>query len=72
MPASTRRSSIQLRIFLTILVVLLTGMVLAAGMTWLSVQQLYLATQRENLLAQAELTARVEQGEPLRATGHLR
>jgi two-component system sensor histidine kinase BaeS len=38
---------------------------LAAALGWLAVEQLYLDTQRENLLAQAELTASALQGSPL-------
>lgn len=59
------RMPIQLRISLTILFVLLLGMGLAAGFAWLSVEQLFLTTLRENLLAQAELTAAAFQGTPL-------
>jgi heavy metal sensor kinase len=57
--------SIRLRLFLTILAVLLLGMVLAAGLAWLSVEQLFLANLRENLLAQASLTASALQGSPI-------
>jgi len=48
---------IRLRLSLSFLVVLLTGMGLAAGLAWTAVEQLYLATQRENLIAQARLSA---------------
>ncbi len=51
------RTPIQLRLSLTTLAVLLLGMGLAAVLSWLAVEQLYLNTQQENLLAQAELTA---------------
>ncbi|MBI9046371.1 MAG: HAMP domain-containing protein [Anaerolineaceae bacterium] len=51
------RTPIQLRLSLTTLAVLLLGMGLAAVLTWLAVEQLYLKTQQENLLAQAQLTA---------------
>ncbi|MBN1453948.1 MAG: HAMP domain-containing protein [Anaerolineales bacterium] len=51
------RTPVQLRLSLTTLVVLLFGMGIAAVLAWLSVEQLYLKTQRENLLAQAQLTA---------------
>ena len=61
------RTPIQLRLFLTILIVLLFGMGLAAGFAWLSVEQLFLSTLRENLLAQAELTAAALQDQPLPA-----
>lgn len=42
---------------MTTLVALLLGMGLAAVLVWLAVERLYLDTQRENLLAQAQLTA---------------
>jgi len=56
------RTPIQLRLSLTTLGVLLFGMGLVAVMTWLAVEQLYLNSQRENLLAQAQLTAAALQG----------
>lgn len=56
------RTPIQLRLSLTTLAVLLLGMGLAAVLSWLAVEQLYLNTQRENLLAQARLTASALQG----------
>lgn len=59
------RTPIQLRLSLTTLAVLLLGMGLAAALSWLAVERLYLDTQRENLLAQAELTAAALQGSPL-------
>ena len=40
---------IQLRLSLTTLAVLLLGMGLAAVLSWLAVEQLYLNTQQENL-----------------------
>jgi signal transduction histidine kinase len=48
---------IRLRLSLSFLVVLLIGMGLAAGLAWVAVERLYLATQVENLIAQARLTA---------------
>jgi signal transduction histidine kinase len=62
------RTSIQLRLSLTALAVLLLGMGLAAALSWLAVEGLYLDTQRENLLAQARLTASALQGSPLPET----
>ena len=56
------RTPVQLRLSLTTLGVLLFGMSLVALLTWLAVEQLYLSTQRENLLAQAQLTASALQG----------
>ena len=52
------------RLFSSFLLVLLAGMVIAALLSWLAVEQLYLDTQRENLLAQAQLTAATLQGYP--------
>ena len=53
------------RLTLTTLVVLLLGMGLSGVLSWLAVEQLYLNTQQENLLAQAQLTASALQGAPL-------
>ncbi len=51
------RLPIRLRLFLSFLVVLLIGMGLSAGLAWVVVERLYLATQKDNLIAQAQLTA---------------
>ncbi|KAA3642290.1 MAG: sensor histidine kinase [Chloroflexi bacterium] len=59
------RTPIQLRLSLTIFAVLLLGMALAGVLAWQSVETLFLNTQRENLLAQAQLTASTVQGAPL-------
>ncbi len=59
------RLPVRLHFTLGYLVVLLLGMSLTAGLTWFTVEQLYLATQSENLLAQAALTAAALQGEQL-------
>ena len=59
------RTPIQFRLSMTTLTVLLLGMGLAAALTWLAVERLFLATQRENLLAQAQLTASALGGAPL-------
>ena len=48
---------IQQKISLSFLLVLLLGGGLAIGLTWTAVGQLYLNTQKDNLLAQARLTA---------------
>jgi hypothetical protein len=45
------------RLLIHSLAILLLGMGLAALLAWRSVERLYIATQRENLLAQASLTA---------------
>lgn len=62
------RSPIQLRLSLTTLGVLLLGMGLAAALTWFAVEGLYLSAQRENLIAQAQLTAAALPGTSLPIT----
>lgn len=57
--------TIRARLSLNYLLVLLLGMTLAGVLVWLAVEQLYLNTQRENLLAQARLIAAALQGSPL-------
>jgi signal transduction histidine kinase len=57
--------SIRTRLSLNYLLVLAFGMALAGSLAWLAVERLYLATQRENLLAQARLIATALQGSPL-------
>jgi len=56
------RTSLRIRLFLNTLAVLLAGMTLAAVLSWLAVERLYISTQQENLLAQARLTAMALQG----------
>jgi signal transduction histidine kinase len=51
------RIPIRLRLTISFLVVLLIGMGLAAALAWGAVERLYLTTQKENLIAQARLTA---------------
>jgi signal transduction histidine kinase len=58
-------TSIRARLSLSTLVVLFLGMSLAAALAWMAVGRLYLETQRENLLAQARLTAAALQYAPL-------
>jgi signal transduction histidine kinase len=58
---------LQSRLTLSSLAVLLIGMGLAASLSWLAVEQLYLDSQRDNLLAQARLTAAALEGSPLPA-----
>ena len=48
---------IRLRLSLSHFLVLLIGMILAGGLAWLAVEGIFLASQRDNLLAQARLTA---------------
>jgi signal transduction histidine kinase len=60
MPASLRS-----RLFLNHLAILGLGMGLAALLSWRAVEKLYLESQRENLLAQAQQTAAALQGTPL-------
>ena len=56
---------IRNRIFLNSLTILLLGMGVAALLSWRAVESLYIDTQRENLLAQANLTAAALQGQTL-------
>jgi two-component system, OmpR family, sensor histidine kinase BaeS len=56
---------LRTRLTLSYLAVLLAGMSLAVLLAWRAVEQLYLETQRENLLAQARLTAGALQGAAL-------
>ena len=56
---------LRMRLFSSFLLVLLAGMVISAVLSWLAVEQLYLDTQRENLLAQAQLTAATLQEYPI-------
>jgi len=56
---------LHIRLFLSYLAILLLGMGLAVLLAWRSVEALYLETQRENMLAQAQLTAAALQGQPL-------
>jgi signal transduction histidine kinase len=62
------RLSLQTRLSLSYLVVVLVSMAAIALLVWLAVEQLYLSTQRENLLAQARLTAAALEGQPLPET----
>lgn len=50
-------TSLRAHLTLTYLAIILLGMALAAPLAWLSVEQLYLETQKANLLAQAQLVA---------------
>ncbi len=56
---------IRTRLSLSFMVVLFIGMGLAAGLAWFTVERLYLDTERENLLAQARLSAEALRGEAL-------
>jgi signal transduction histidine kinase len=60
---------IRTRLTLTTLTVLLIGMGLAAILSWLAVERLFLDTQRENLLSQARLGAAALQGRPIPVSG---
>ena len=62
------QTPIRTRLTLTTLAVLLIGMGLAAILSWLAVERLFLDTQRENLLTQARLGAAALQGQPLPAS----
>lgn len=57
--------SIRARIFINTLFILLLGMGLVGLFSWRAVENLYIETQRENLLAQAQLSAVALQGQPL-------
>lgn len=59
------RTPIRLRLSFSHLLVLLIGMVLAGILVWLAVEEIYLISQRENLLAQARLTAAALEGNPV-------
>lgn len=59
---------IRTRLSLGFLAVLFIGMGLAAALAWFTVERLYLDTQRENLLAQARLSAEALRGKSLTAT----
>jgi len=51
------KTSLRTRLSTSHLLVLIIGMALAGSLAWIAVERVYLATQRENLLAQARLTA---------------
>ena len=51
------QTPIRLRLSISHILVLLIGMILAGILTWFAVEGIYLATQQDNLLAQARLTA---------------
>ena len=59
------RTPIRLRLSFSHLLVLIIGIVLAGILVWLTVEDIYLITQRENLLAQARLTAAALEGSPV-------
>jgi signal transduction histidine kinase len=56
---------IRTRLSFSHLLVVLIGMTLAGSLVWVVVEQIYLSTQRDNLLAQARLTAAGLEGNPL-------
>jgi len=58
-------AALRTRLFLNTLIILGLGMSLAALLSWSAVEAVYLDNQRENLLAQASLTAAALQGQPL-------
>ena len=58
-------TSLRTRLSLSFLAILLIGMSLAGALAWITVERLYLETQRENLLAQASLTAEALRGQPV-------
>ncbi len=58
------KTPIRVRLSFSHLIVLIIGMVLAGSLVWLAVENLYISTQQENLLAQARLTAAGLDGSP--------
>lgn len=58
-------AALRTRLFLNTLIILGLGMSLAALLSWSAVEAVYLDNQRENLLAQASLTAAALQGQSL-------
>jgi len=58
------RTPIRLRLSFSHLLVLLIGMILAGILVWFAVEEIYLISQKENLLAQARLTAAALEGSP--------
>jgi signal transduction histidine kinase len=56
---------IRARLTQSYFLVLIIGMAMVGVLAWISVESLYLTTQRENLLAEAELTATAMQGQIL-------
>ncbi len=58
---------LRTRLFFSYLAIILLGMGVASLLVWRSVEGLYIETQRENLQAQASLTAAALQGQPLPA-----
>jgi signal transduction histidine kinase len=58
------QTPIRLRLSFSHLLVLMIGMLLAGILVWLAVEEIYLTTQRDNLLAQAQLTAAALEGTP--------
>jgi signal transduction histidine kinase len=57
--------TIRARLSLNTLLVLMLGMALATALAWQAVSNLYINTQRDNLLAQAKLISTALQGGPL-------
>lgn len=51
------KQSLSARLAVSYLLVILVVLIVAIPLAWLAVERLYLNTQRENLLAQAQLVA---------------
>jgi len=62
------KTPLRTRLSISHLTVLIIGMLLAGTLIWLTVENLYLSAQRENLLVQARLTAAGLNGIPLQST----
>lgn len=58
------KTPIRIRLSFSHLLVLLIGMVLSGILVWFSVEEIFIITQQENLLAQARLTAAALEGSP--------
>ena len=59
------KTSLRTRLSFSHLMVLFLGILLAGILVWIAVEQVYLSTQRDNLLAQARLTAAALTGTPI-------
>jgi len=59
------KTSLRTRLSFSHLLVLLLGIILTGILVWIAVERVYLATQRENLLAQARLTSAALAGTPI-------
>ncbi len=63
--AKLMKTPLRLRLTFSHLLVSLIGMILAGTLAWTAVENLYISTQRDNLLSQASLTALALEGSDL-------